>query len=259
MARAGKAPWDQGYKRVSKRTQGVEWSLTSGWRYTPADKWIVAPRKPATRPITLYNGRTVQVPIDDYQDFIGYHKSENNLDPDSEMGKYIYHALVEQKEKLQHIDGLGHIELIEYSPTYQLLQVTFKTDGAVVVFFRVPKEVYSELMHLANSGATFIDHKGVSRHVLGKRFWDIVRIRGQRTGARYKFEYVTEGIAKGSRYDDQATKDAVTAIKEGTVEEDTELFDKFASNFLKGSKLDDYKKLKTYKDKQVFLRKAGIL
>lgn len=259
MARAGKAPWDQGYKRVTKSTRGVEWSLTSGWRYVPADDWVTTPRRPQTRSITLYNGRTVQVPVDDYQDFIGFHKSEKGLDPDSEMGMYIYHALVEQKDKLQQVDGVGHIQLIEYSPTYQLLQVTFQSDGAVVVFFRVPKEVYSELMHLANSGATFIDSKGKSRHVLGKRFWDIVRIRGQRTGARYKFEYTTDGIAMGSRYEAQAKKDEKEAVQKGTVQEDTELFDKFANNFLKGSKLDEYKKLKSYKDKQIFLKKAGIL
>lgn len=263
---AGKAPWErepweEGFRRITKRgqkSQGVEWSLTSGWRYKPDNYWWQIPHIPKMRRIRLYNGRTVRVPIDDYQDFIGHHKSESS-DPDSEIGKYIYKAFEEQKDKLQHVDGVGHITLIEYSPTYQLMQVTFTTDGAVVVFFRVPKEVYSELKYLAESKTTFIDAKGIERHNLGKRFWDIVRIRGQRTGSKYRYEYVTQGIKKGSVTQQAAASYEKEAAEKGTLSNDISILDGYAKNFLTGSLKKEYDALKTYAEKEAFLKKAGIL
>jgi hypothetical protein len=38
---------------------------------------------------------------------------------------------------------------------------------------------------------------GKPRHLLGIRFWDLVRIRGQRTGAKYPFTYASGGSGNG--------------------------------------------------------------
>lgn len=255
---AGKAPWSEGYKRVTKRTQkqaGVEWSLSSGWRKKSPDEWDTYPKSTPMRTITLYNGRKVQVPVSDYTDFIGHTKSETS-DPDSEIGKYIYKALVEQEDKLQSVRGVGHIDEIAYSPTYQLMQVFFKTDGAVVVYFRVPKELYSELAYLAKSGGTFVDQNGITRHVLGKVFWDIVRIRGTKHGSRYRFEYMQTGERRGSRIDVRARENAKQV---SDLQEAVKQLDILATNFFSGKKLDEYRKLQTYEEKEAFLSRAGVL
>lgn len=253
----GPAPWSSGYKRVNKRTakkSNVEWSLSSGWRYKAEQDWDKQPKKPKTRRLRLYNGREVEVPIDDYQDFIG-HQASPTSDPDSDIGKYIYKAFIEKEDSVKSVRGVGHIDEIQYAPTYQLLQVYFKSDGAAVVFFRVPKEVYSELAYLAEAGTTFIDKKGVSRHVLGKVFWDIVRIRGQITGSRYRYEYTQAGERKGQT----VSSSEVAAEKAGTKEKEIIELDKLAASFLSGNNLNKYKEQKSYTDKEKFLKKAGIL
>lgn len=255
-ASSGPAPWSSGYKRVNKRTaksNNVEWSLSSGWRYKAEKDWDKQPKKPKTRRLRLYNGKEVEVPIDDYQDFIG-HSASPQSDPDSEIGKYITKAFIENEDKVKSVRGVGHIDEIEYAPTYQLMQVYF-VNGDVVVFFRVPKEVYSELAYLAESGGTFIDDKGVSRHVLGKVFWDIVRIRGQREGARYRFEYTQAGERKGQT----TSASEVAAEKAGTKEKEMMELDKLAASFLSGNNLNKYKEQTSYTEKEKFLKKAGIL
>lgn len=272
MARvtSGLSPWSEGYKRVTKRTlarQGVEWSLGSGYREIPKGS---KPQKYKTKKIRLYNGRTVEVPDADFEDFIG-HRASPSSDPYGDISQYIDKAF-ENLDRIQDVEGVGHITYIEYSPTYQLLRVEFGTDGAVVVFFRVPKEVYSELKHLATSGQTMISAvDGKQRHVLGMRFWDIIRIRGQREGSRYRYEYAIEGVRIGSKFERQMAAGRAEAATEKahSLEEkeamsrgksaDEELYDNFAKNMLSGSKLDSYNKLSTLKEKEAYLHKAGIL
>jgi len=275
---AGPSPWSEGFRKVNKSNlakQGMEWSLSSGYRVRQEGG---QPSKPKTKQVTLYNGRTVEVPDADYDDFIGHHVSPDS-DPNSEIGKYIDNAFEigdngDFIRKVYEFNGVGHITLVEYSLTYQLMRVEFTNNGAVVVFFRVPKEVYSELKYLADSGRTMISPvDGKERHVLGMRFWDIIRIRGQKTGSRYRYEYVIHGERSGSKFEQEIEKGSAEltaekpkaaaaeermAAKRGKTANE-ELYDDFAKNFLSGSRLDEYKKLGTEDDKARFLYKAGIL
>ena len=210
--------WREGYKRVTKRSaasQGVEHTLSSGWREKPKSGWDQKPTAYNSKQIRLYNGKTVTVPDADYEDFIGHRKSEGI--PGSDIDMYISNALsneAEQKGKVQKCKGVGHILYMRYAPTYQVLEVEFETDNAVVVFFRVPKEVYSELRHLAESGTKLIGADGKPRHALGMRFWDIIRIRGQREGSRYRYEYTMPG-----EYEPKGTAAQMGAAFEKGVEE----------------------------------------
>lgn len=269
-ARSGPAPWSHeqfatwrgGYKRVNKRDaarMGVEHSPSSGWR---TNTWDKEPKKPQTKKIRLFNGRTVEVPDADYEDFIGHQVSPHS-NPDDSISQYIDKAW---QGKVEEVDGVGHINNIKYSVMYQLLWVEFENDGAVVVFFRVPKEVYSELYYLATSGATSINTvDGTQRHVLGMRFWDIVRIRGQRTGSRYRYEYQIEGERTGTAFSREMAA-GITELKNvpqaATTDVDQELkslYDGYASRMLSGTKRDAYNNLKTLKEKEAFLHKAGII
>jgi len=252
-AHMGPAPWSEGYKRTNKRnTSDMEWSLNSGWR-KKADDWEKNPKKPQMRKVRLFNGRTVEIPIDDYTDYIGHARSPTS-ETDSDIAAYIDNAFdVTRPERIQDIEGVGHIALIEYSPTFQLLRVEFTNDGAIVVFFRVPVAVYSELYYLASSKAMSISTvDGKQRHVLGMRFWDIVRIRGQREGARYRYEYVQEGSRSGPAF--RAETGEVRAH-----ETNEQIYDGYARKFLTGSNLDEYMKLKTEREKELYLHKKKFI
>jgi len=227
-AQAGPAPWSHedywnwrsGHKRITKaqaKKQGVEHTLSSGWRSSQGTiDWEKMPAKYQTKRIKLYNGRTVEVPDADYEDFIG-HKltAEQRAEgPEKHVGEYIDNAFHPDKKYIEQ-EGKGHILMMEYSPTFQLLRVEFMTNNAIVVYFRVPKEVFSELQHLAVSGATYVGADGDVYHQLGKRFWDIIRIRGQRTGGRYRYEYTETGsyeargttrLRAGSEFEKQHTE-----------------------------------------------------
>lgn len=250
---AGSAPWSEGYKRTNRRRrqqQSVDWSLSSGYRQS-IDLWNEKPKQTATKTVKLYNGRTVLVPNEDFDDFIGFQKSASS-DPYSAVGQYIDKAF-EDFSKVQEVEGVGHIILIEYVPRFQLLRVEFRSDGAVVVYFRVPKEVYSELYHLAQSKVTDAD----GHYALGKRFWDLIRIRGQKTGGRYRYEYAIEGdyTPKGTKLSREA---AAFGTETGDDKEAMDLLNTFASRMLTGKALEQYRGLKTYNERYKFMRSHGL-
>lgn len=264
---AGSFPWSEGFRRMTKksiRDKGLQWSLTSGWRYRDYDDWERHPEKSPMRRIKIYNGRYVQVPVDDYQNFIMFHRKEKDLDPDSEIGMYLYNALEKQKDALHTVEGVGHIARIDYNADYQIMQVSFVTDGAVVAYLRVPKELYSQLAFLAESKQTFIDNKGKERHVLGKVFWDYVRVRGQKDASKYPYEYMTEGVAQSSRLSTSSMINAQKASlpktkSEKTSSEKKQTLDSLARNFLTGERKKEFDALKDYAAKEEYLTKAGIL
>lgn len=251
MAKAGKAPWSQGYKplgKVEKALKGIDWSLSSGYRQKK--HWFEKPKKPKMKQVHLYDGSVAWVPDADFEDFIGHHATPTS-DPNTEVGKFIDEAFSDM-DKVLDTDGVGHISYIEYVPTHQILRVEFANDGAVVVFFRVPKEVYSELKYLADSKQTAISPvDGTQRHVLGMRFWDIIRIRGQREGGRYRYEYAIEGERTGSVFSKQ-----MAATRQDS---DVELYDKYAKNMLTGKQKTEYDKLTSLEEKEAYLHKAGII
>jgi len=255
--------WREGFKRITKKTlqdKGVEWSLSSGYR--KSNDWERAPKKPQTKRVTLYNGRVVEVPDADFEDFIGHHASPSS-DPYSEVGKYIDKAW--ESNKIE-VDGVGHITDIIYAPSYQMMWVGFETDGAVVVFFRVPREVFSELKYLADTKQTAVSPvDGKQRHALGMRFWDIVRIRGQLKGTRYRFEYSIEGdyTHKGTKVSREAESvQKALASTETTKEEQSEAdrmdwLNTFARS-LTGDVRNKYFALKTFNERYKFLRARGL-
>jgi len=261
---AGPPPWSDGFRRTNRELmerEGMEHSLSSGWRQKPINMWEEQPKKPKMREVRLFNGRVVQVPDDDYEDYIAHQRSPTS-DPNGEIGTYIYNALDSGNYNIDDFDGVGHIVYVEYSPTFQLLRVEFATNefgtgGAVVVFFRVPVQVYSELKHLADGNFT---RAGDGRHLLGIRFWDIIRIRGQRTGSRYRFEYVVDNQSLGGVASREAAADRAEHAESGKVADtDEQLYDRFAANFLTGVQRNEYNRLKTVESKESFLRKAGII
>ena len=211
--KAGPAPYNTGYtdwakyntKRVTKRTlrtQNIDWTLSSGYRNKTMSELWGKPREYKTKSIKLYNGRTVQVTDADFEDFMGFMGPMVTEEAaTAEIAKQI-----ETTSWTQHVDGVGHIIAIDYSPMRQLMKVEFAKGGGIVVHFSVPKEVYSELRIYAESGATSTDSKGKVRHVLGMRYWDMVRIRQTQHGVRYKFKYVRENAstATGARLSDEA-------------------------------------------------------
>jgi hypothetical protein len=266
---AGPAVWNEfgKFRRANKRTMAQaheEWSLSSGWRVKPEDEWDKQPKKGKTKKV-IVRGHLVEVPDADYEDYIGHMVSPPS-DPDTEIGRYIDKAFyAENHSKLEYKSGKGHIAEFDYSTMYQLLRVFFENDGAVVIYFRVPLALFSELAALADSDQTIRDSKNRDRHVLGIRFWDIIRIRGTLHGSRYKFEYAQSGARIGSRFSQSVSgelKEAVTTGDTKAKSEGVEAMDLIANGFrnmLGESALKTYNGLKTYEDKASFLHKAGLL
>jgi hypothetical protein len=90
---------------------------------------------------------------------------------------------------VQHRDGVGHINWLEYNPMRQIMMVEFNTDQAIVVYFQVPVNVWRILAYHAETGGQRYDGK----HLLGVEYWNYVRIRGQITGSRYRYVYTQAG------------------------------------------------------------------
>ena len=187
----------QKFKRASKKELKKNWGVSypsSGWK------------KPAMRNLTDSKGNRIQVPEDDYQDYMTFYRSatdEQKSDQYTGSGRlrdvqtpadYIDYAFGKNTKVVPIVQqGVGHIQLLEYAPRHQVLRVTFTNNGSIVAFFRVPQQVAMVLMHLAQSGSARSDGK----HLLGVYFWDMIRIRGTVHGSRYKFTYVQDHSTGG--------------------------------------------------------------
>lgn len=199
-----------GRQRLTLSRGSEEWDFTTGWHPKRAVGWKskglkagnikkVSRIAPDGRVVTVYK-------TSGYDDFIGYHAHE---DPDQaaiDFGMNAFDESDPSHAEITRVEGCGHIELIEYAAyPAQVLRVTFKTNGAICLFFRVHSAVAGELIYLARSKSMRLSPvTGKQRHSLGIVFWDLVRIRGQHTGARYPFEYERHGNYKlthsGKRY-----------------------------------------------------------
>jgi hypothetical protein len=224
----GSSPFFYNYKRPDKRsvdlgTKGsnkeapYQYSIQGGFRTkTMQDYWDKTPKKGSSRMVeikTLEGGKAKRQKIGnaDYQDFFWYHREDimktgvpatgSGNDDDfikrdiGEIQDYVAEGFT--NTKMNPVKGVGHIVLLEYSTTRWMMRVTFRDQGAVVVYFRVPLTVFLHLKYLAESGQTRLDDKGVPRHALGMEFWNIVRQRGQRTGSKFLYHYDKENV--GSR------------------------------------------------------------
>ncbi|MBR6134987.1 MAG: hypothetical protein IKQ22_00675 [Clostridia bacterium] len=154
--------------------------------------------KPDMRRLTDTNtGKDYEVPEDDYKDYIGRKQ-------DQSIGDYVSAAFDPSNQPIVQpvgnmSDSVGHILMLEYSPMYKVLRVTFRNKGRVVAYMNVPSSVAGELLHLAQSNNTAISSIDKKlRHVVGMRFWDLIRIRGHVHESRYPFEYVQAGGESGT-------------------------------------------------------------
>lgn len=208
-AYAGKAPWYQGVSETTKTGRqrstlssgNQEWDLTEGWHAKRQRGWKGrGKRSGLVEKVkrTTPDGRTVTVyKTTGYDDYIGFHSHD---EPDEDAIDYAMNAFDKKDPSHGPIfeqEGCGHIAKLEYAQMQQVLRVTFVSNGAICIFYRVPTAVAGELLALARSKYTqtsVVD--GKQRHKLGMVFWDLVRIRGQRHGARYPFEYQSRGNYK---------------------------------------------------------------
>ena len=179
-----------------------------------------------TKPESLYNGKglsakmheltdratgkSYEVPDDDYRQYLGQKQ-------DRSIEQYITDVFgsstdVKVVEPRATGGDTGHIIKLEYAVLYKVLRVTFRKPskgGQVVAYLNVPAPVAGELLYLAESNQTQVSaSSGTLRHVLGIRFWDLVRIRGTIHGTRYPFNYVTDmGNGRDSYAKGTATPD----------------------------------------------------
>lgn len=206
---AGHAPWYKpvkektltGRQRTTLTSGNMQWDYDTGWHYKRGRGWKSKGVKSGTvkkEKRIAPDGKTVTVyTTSGYDDYVGFHSHDN---PDEEAMNFALNAF--DKEDKSHgpifeVEGCGHIAKIEYAQMQQVLRVTFANNGAICIFFRVPSAVAGELIALAKSKATRISAvDGKQRHVLGMTFWDIIRIRGQKHGSRYPFEYEKHGDYK---------------------------------------------------------------
>lgn len=156
-------------------------------------------------------GKPYEVPDDDYREYLGVGRQSKSID------NYIADAFgptakVNVVEPRATGGDSGHIIKLEYSEMYKILRVTFKKPskgGQVVAYMNVPVPVAGELLYLAEANPTQVSaNSGSIRHVLGMRFWDLIRIRGTLHGSRYPFDYVTDmGNGRDSYAKGTATPD----------------------------------------------------
>jgi hypothetical protein len=216
---AGPNPWNSlflNFKKQSKRKDAAsgyqynigitkDYKVIGGWSHTSKDEYDKQPKKPEMVKMRLYNNRMSEVPIGDVEQFLGF-QNPIPLDyvPD-EMAAYANKAFESESGRGRYytVEGVGHISGIRYNPSYQVMEVTFKNNGAIVTFFRIPKELYGEFEHHATSGGMSLGFDGKPRHLLGIRFWDLVRIRGQRTGGKYQYVYASGGSFHGGASQDK--------------------------------------------------------
>ena len=155
-------------------------------------------------------GKSYEIPDDDYRQYLGQKQ-------DRSIEQYITDVFgsstdVKVVEPRATGGDTGHIIKLEYAVLYKVLRVTFRKPskgGQVVAYLNVPAPVAGELLYLAESNQTQVSaSSGTLRHVLGIRFWDLVRIRGTIHGTRYPFNYVTDmGNGRDSYAKGTATPD----------------------------------------------------
>jgi hypothetical protein len=202
-------------EKGGKRRGSTGYYATGGFSVISPDQYTDNPTKPEMVEIRLYNGRKSYVPIGDVEQFIGFNKIETAYVPE-EMAAEYEKAFRAQSGRGRYYgigsflgedkgtgSPCGHIAGIRYNPSMQIMEVAFGGNASsrpdTVTFFRIPKDIYGELENHYNSGAMSLGVDGTQRHLCGIRFWDLVRIRGQRTGARYPFTYTTGGMNTGAQ------------------------------------------------------------
>lgn len=188
----GATPWSEqyeGFRRISKgrlEKAGI-YQTTSGYKQLGG--------KPEKKQVT-FNGKKVWIYESHLGVPLGYHGTTQmaELVDDRGTAEELVNKVFDGKHKTyKFTTNGGHITGMEYSAFYQLLKVSF-WDGAEVIYFRVSSAVFGELYQYGINNAMRGD-----KHMLGIRFWDLVRIRHTLTGSRYRYAYAKEGDSRAGR------------------------------------------------------------
>lgn len=143
-------------------------------------------------------------------------------------------------------DGCGHIAHIAYCDDAKVLKVSFES-GGTYAYFRVPSPVAGELLNFARTKQiAYVERNGRERHVLGVRFWDLIRIRGTR-GARYRYENIDETAPEEyTTYGVQPKEDTPQSVQPA---KDYKLTDDYVYDKYTKYERDIYDKIKEFQDK----------
>lgn len=188
---AGYTPWSPKYGEFERLTKKQYEGIGADYNKI---------KKPEKKKIQLANGTTAEV-IDShlgvplgFKAMAGYEGASQTTVNEKGISSMDYAKnAFDGKHKTHSSDGCGHIKHVEYSAYFQLLKVTFWNDE-ICIYYRVPSTVAAELLRFAETKVTSTNtFDGSERHVLGIRFWDLVRIRGTKHGSRYRFEYDPDG------------------------------------------------------------------
>lgn len=178
-------------------------------RYVKGSGWRREPKKPEMQALTQSTtGNLYEIPKSQYDEFMRfvrnvadeemsepYKSGDGRLKSVNTPADYVDYVFGKNtKTRPLSVQGAGHILQLDYAPRYQVLRVYFLNRKSICCFFQVPRDVFGELSYLAESGAT----RGDGRHLLGVRFWDLVRVRGTVHQTQFKFIY-TAGGATGDR------------------------------------------------------------
>lgn len=198
---AGWNPWNPKYG---------EFRALTDEQYADIGMNINAVLKPEKTTMTLPDGSRVNViksqdgiPLG-FDSVHGYGAASRSVTEDGitsyEYYKKAFDGSDPQVDKDTWDGDCGHITHLAYSAKAQVLEVTFKNKNKTYVYFRVPSTVAGELLTFARGGQIHhYDKDGTPRHLLGVRFWDLIRIRHTH-GSRYRYEY---GIDTIDEYTDE--------------------------------------------------------
>lgn len=215
-----------GRQRKTLRAGDFEWELSTGWTPKRRRGWKGRAARNGMiekvqltgvdgRPVTVYRTKG-------YEDARGWHSYDSKTAgaQHKDGARYGWFADSPMHDEVMELGmtafendkdyiiqrGRGHIKLLEYNPKRKVLRVTFGGPGGpqgkesredVCVFIGVPTGVAGTLINAAENDYTAgIYSTGRVKHAVGKIFWDLVRIRGQRYGAKYPFEYEKHGAYK---------------------------------------------------------------
>lgn len=225
VAEAGPLPWSESFgafaykgkgsrkAKQAQRTLGLRWN-------NKLNKWQqnknhgIEGTKEQWADYYLSDRKLLGDLSDDY-------KNTHKLTHTSGAADYVDYSFSVDKEHVESIEGCGHITSLSYNALTQVLKVAFATNGNVVCYFSVPSTVVGELFEHAKT-----KDKGYNgKHILGTRFWDLIRIRGNIHGTRYQFVYTEdngyvnadgvrsgEGHSEGARWAGRRVSDAIEKI-----------------------------------------------
>lgn len=163
----------------------------------------------------ILTGDVYKLPKQDYERLVGYfneHRSELSQQYTAD-GKQLYRNIqtpgdlidfaLDKKSQQKRLETVecrgGHIKSLTYNSYYKVLKVEFTNRGDTVVFFELPANVAAELMLFGRDNVMAVSRRdGTERHMVGVRFWDLVRVRGTVHVTRYPFQYTVDNRTGGA-------------------------------------------------------------